>query len=140
MARILTPLSTIFQLYLGSEFYWQKKLECPEKTTHLRKSLRNLSHKVVTSTPRHQRDSNSQRFWRNALIADVEQEWLTLLEHLHSPSVFSGVYVLVFCVILCRSLFVLLSYFIWPLYSLSFGLLLLITPFVSSNFVHTEFG
>ena len=40
----------------------------------------------------------------------VEQEWLNLPEHLTSPPVFSGVCVpqsLVFCVVFCRSLFVL---------------------------------
>jgi len=30
---VLTPLSTIFQLYHGDQFYGWKKLEYPERTT-----------------------------------------------------------------------------------------------------------
>ena len=33
--RLLTPLSTIFQLYRGSQSHWWRKLEYPEKTNDL---------------------------------------------------------------------------------------------------------
>ena len=54
----------------------------------------------------------------------VEQELLTLPEHLSSHPVFSGVIrvtrSLVLCVMFCRSLFVLLYFFFQALYYLSF--------------------
>jgi len=40
---------------------------------------------------------------------------------------------LVFCVIFCRSLFVLLPFFVWSLFCLSVDLQFLAAPLVSSN-------
>jgi hypothetical protein len=57
------------------------------------------------------------------LINTDFNELLTLPEHQSSHPVFSGVRVIrsiVFCVMFCRTLFILLSFFCWPLCCLSF--------------------
>ena len=49
-------------------------------------------------------------------LPHVEQELPTLPDHLSSPPVLSGIRVarsFIFCVVLCRSLFVLFSFFVW---------------------------
>ena len=64
----------------------------------------------------------------------VEQKLLTIPEHLCSLLVFSGfpVFRSVFlCVLFCRSLFVLLSVFVWSLCCLSFDVRVLNISLVS---------
>ena len=59
--RCLTPLSTLFQLYCGGQFYWWRKPVAPEKNIDLSEITDKLkSHTVVLRIPRHKRDSNSQ--------------------------------------------------------------------------------
>jgi hypothetical protein len=56
----LTPLSIIFQLYRGSQFYWWRKQAYTEETIDLPQVTDKLSHNVVSNTPRHERGSNTQ--------------------------------------------------------------------------------
>ena len=63
----------------------------------------------------------------------IDHHCLNFLEITRFFSVVHVALSLGLCVVFCRSLFTLLSYFCWPLFCLSFNLLILITPLVFSN-------
>jgi hypothetical protein len=44
------PLSTIFQLYRGGQFYWWRKSEYPEKITDITERLSRIGEVVVLKT------------------------------------------------------------------------------------------
>ena len=82
-------------------------------------------------------------FFHSWLIIGVVKtvtRWMLLVEHeLFTLPVFSGVRVaryLVFYIVLCKSLFVLLSFFFWPLCCLSFDLRIMIGPFVCPSSIY----
>ena len=78
----LTPLSPIFQLYRGGQFYWWRKLEYPEKTTDLSQVTDKLYNNVESSTPRlggiRTLNVNSDRHW---LPYDQHHDGLIFLLH-----------------------------------------------------------
>ena len=72
---------------------------------------------------------------QNQIFDDVAILWGNILFEYNMKLYY--IFTLVLCVMFCRSLFVLLYIFFWPLRYLSFfNIRILITPLVSSNSFH----
>ena len=74
-----------------------------------------------------------QSIYTTPQVTLVEQELLTLPEHLSSSPVFSGVRVTQSSVLFVCFVNIVCPFFFWPWYYLSFVLRILITPLVSSS-------
>jgi hypothetical protein len=58
---VLAPLSTLFQLYRGGQFYWWRKPEYPDKTTDLPKVTDNRVHPATSGIRTH--NDSGDRNW-----------------------------------------------------------------------------
>jgi hypothetical protein len=81
------PLSTIFQLYYGSLFYWWRKLEYPrENHRPVASHWQTISHNVVSSTPHlsgiRTPCISGDRHWLHVVVNPTtiqsRPQWLTL--------------------------------------------------------------
>jgi hypothetical protein len=80
----LTPLSTTFQLYRGSQFYWWRKGEYQEKSLTYRRSLTNfityccIERLVVIDTDSQRKCINKKRSYLNVSKPRIQMSTNTL--------------------------------------------------------------
>ena len=108
---VFNAIFNYFSALSWSQYYWWRKPEYPEKTTELLQVTDKLSHNDISSTPCHERGSNSQLPYNHDHVSVSKFYNLSIYKHV------LGLYVwFFFCRIVLMVKIILIFCFRWQNY------------------------